>query len=572
MIDTYERLIQQVRDWLDDGCAAGWVSEAARERFNAIETATPDALFVASEARPLVVALFGGTGVGKSSLLNRLAGADIARAGVERPTSRDVTLYVHEAVQLAALPTELPIAETTVQRHANEAWREIVWLDAPDIDSAVESNREKTLAWLRHVDLLMYVVSPERYRDDVGWRVLQRRGERHGWLFVMNRWDEGEVAQRDDFLGQLRRSGFDDPLLACTSCASPGATLPSPDEFDSIATALHALVESHGARELSRLGLRARAQEMRESLDAARAALGARADWTAVQTVLQQRWQDVRVALLEGMEYVMRGVAARFAVRNDDLLADLKRLTGRAPASEQRPDTDELAHLTAPLWDDWAATKLEACLAHVEVALRDRQLAAEACKQRWEAPLRSVGDVIQRSLQDTLRAALAQPGTRLQRLGRRVTGFLTMVLPVAALVWVALVTVQRFQQGALGTGEFLGTNFLINAALLVLVAWGVPFTFDRMLRPSLERSAYQALREGLDAGLTVAGQSVADALEQAADDAGRRADVGGTLASELTTLAKQPVQAQQPAIGRVLVGKPRGDEPVRRAAPTPNPA
>src|SRR4051812_44865896 len=40
--------------------------------------------------RPLlVVILMGGTGVGKSSLLNALAGGAIARASFTRPTTRD---------------------------------------------------------------------------------------------------------------------------------------------------------------------------------------------------------------------------------------------------------------------------------------------------------------------------------------------------------------------------------------------------------------------------------------------------------------------------------------------------
>ena len=54
----------------------------------------PSDLFSNAE-RPLVVGLFGGTGVGKSSLLNRLADADIARTGVVRPTSMEITVYLH---------------------------------------------------------------------------------------------------------------------------------------------------------------------------------------------------------------------------------------------------------------------------------------------------------------------------------------------------------------------------------------------------------------------------------------------------------------------------------------------
>src|ERR1700722_15621678 len=47
--------------------------------------------------RPLlVVILMGGTGVGKSSLLNALAGGAIARASFTRPPTPDPVVYYHE--------------------------------------------------------------------------------------------------------------------------------------------------------------------------------------------------------------------------------------------------------------------------------------------------------------------------------------------------------------------------------------------------------------------------------------------------------------------------------------------
>src|ERR1700682_4228604 len=50
--------------------------------------------------RPLlVVLLMGGTGVGKSSLLNALAGGAIARASFTRPTTRAPVVYYHESVK-----------------------------------------------------------------------------------------------------------------------------------------------------------------------------------------------------------------------------------------------------------------------------------------------------------------------------------------------------------------------------------------------------------------------------------------------------------------------------------------
>src|SRR6202051_4497861 len=47
----------------------------------------------------LVVMLMGGTGVGKSTLLNALAGGAVAQASFQRPTTRAPVVYYHESAQ-----------------------------------------------------------------------------------------------------------------------------------------------------------------------------------------------------------------------------------------------------------------------------------------------------------------------------------------------------------------------------------------------------------------------------------------------------------------------------------------
>ncbi|MEE9422085.1 MAG: hypothetical protein V3V50_02910, partial [Gammaproteobacteria bacterium] len=49
----------------------GWLSSDSTDELRHMETIQAEALFDEQTQRPLLVAFFGGTGVGKSSLLNR---------------------------------------------------------------------------------------------------------------------------------------------------------------------------------------------------------------------------------------------------------------------------------------------------------------------------------------------------------------------------------------------------------------------------------------------------------------------------------------------------------------------
>ena len=123
MAYDYSDIVEQTRRWVEQAQASGWIDAAAASELSHFDTRAPDALFPSSiqgtsnPTRPLIVAFMGGTGVGKSSLLNRLAGKAIAKSGIVRPTSREVTLFHHHSVAMQQLPEQLPLAKVNVSQH-----------------------------------------------------------------------------------------------------------------------------------------------------------------------------------------------------------------------------------------------------------------------------------------------------------------------------------------------------------------------------------------------------------------------------------------------------------------------
>ncbi len=535
MSDAFQALVARARAWFERAQAAGWLDETDAAQLAAVELGTPAELFCEQQARPLVVAFFGGTGVGKSSLLNRLAGEEIARVGVERPTSREVTLYVHESVKLANLPQDLPVDTVRIKRHRADLHRRVLWVDAPDIDSTQEVNRRSALAWLPHVDLVCYVVSPERYRDDAGWRVLQQRGYKHGWLFILNRWDEGDPRQREDWARMLREAGFENPVLI-TTCCLPGRSPPVADQFAQLQTTMQELVDAHAVRELTRLGHRARLLELRSAMQMAAAQLGSQETWTELSRASREHWQTTCDTICAGSDWPMRTVAACCAGSRDR----------------------QLDEQTGTLWDQWAQSKVVAFLDAIELAIRRAGANAGPCRQRLDHVAVSATERVAQRLRDNVRGGLARPGTPLVRLARRLTGFLMAFLPLMALLWVAWAVVVAYYRAVHGTAPFRGADMAIHSLVLVLLAWAVPFTADRLLRPSIENTILRALRSGLRAGLDNLGRDLERALAESAAQASEHRDACRQVLTDLAGWLERPPEMKSPALTRLVLKKGTG--------------
>ncbi|MCA9118376.1 MAG: dynamin family protein, partial [Planctomycetaceae bacterium] len=82
---------------------------------------------------PLVVATFGGTGTGKSTLVNALVGQECTTSGRQRPTTRQPVLIVHPEMDVEALG--LPLEDFELARVDAPVLRDIVIIDCPDPDT-----------------------------------------------------------------------------------------------------------------------------------------------------------------------------------------------------------------------------------------------------------------------------------------------------------------------------------------------------------------------------------------------------------------------------------------------------
>ncbi|MGW8321088.1 MAG: GTPase [Thermodesulfobacteriota bacterium] len=137
----------------------------------------------------LVAGLVGGTGVGKSTVMNALAGAEIASTSHRRPNTDRVLLYRHEEVELprALTKTDVPWHEVI---HQADGVRQVIMCDLPDFDSLVGEHRERVLRFLEHLDVLVFVTSPEKYADHALYAFLEGAPKaKPNFTFVLNKVD-----------------------------------------------------------------------------------------------------------------------------------------------------------------------------------------------------------------------------------------------------------------------------------------------------------------------------------------------------------------------------------------------
>lgn len=196
---------------------------------------------------PLLAVIGGSTGAGKSTLTNSLARKEVSRSGVLRPTTRSPVLVHHpydsgafltqrilpglDRITSEALepiqPAELDAPRITALRLVphEDLPAGLALLDAPDIDSVVEANRDLAAQLLGAGDLCLFVTTAARYGDAVPWEMLRAAAARGASVaVVLDRVPPPSMGEvRADLARMLRDQGL---------ASSPMFTIPETELVD----------------------------------------------------------------------------------------------------------------------------------------------------------------------------------------------------------------------------------------------------------------------------------------------------------------------------------------------------
>jgi hypothetical protein len=155
---------------------------------------------VRESAAPLLVALVGSTGAGKSTLVNSVVGTQVSLTGVRRPTTNSPVLAchpddIHWFAENMFLPTLPRVRQEGLARPGRDGLlvlaasegmtKGIALLDTPDIDSVVRAHYDFAYQFLDASDLWLFMTSAGRYADAPVWELLQHARERGAALGVV---------------------------------------------------------------------------------------------------------------------------------------------------------------------------------------------------------------------------------------------------------------------------------------------------------------------------------------------------------------------------------------------------
>ncbi len=169
-----------------------------------------------------IVALAGATGSGKSSLFNALTDMELAGTGVRRPTTSWALACswgpegAEELLEWMGIPVRHQVSRLHMldSGGAETNLRGLILLDLPDHDSTEVAHHLEMDRLVRHSDMLVWVLDPQKYADAaIHERYIRpMAGFSDVTLVVLNQIDKIPYEQRDQAMADVRRLIVEDGL------------------------------------------------------------------------------------------------------------------------------------------------------------------------------------------------------------------------------------------------------------------------------------------------------------------------------------------------------------------------
>jgi GTP-binding protein EngB required for normal cell division len=183
-------------------------------------------------AHHTIVVLAGGTGSGKSSLFNQLAGAPFSPVGVLRPVTRAPHACVWGMEGAGPLLDWLGIqprhryARSSALEEGERALTGLLLVDLPDHDSVVTGGSAEVTRLVTQADLMVWVLDPQKYADAAvhSRYLVPMAGHSSVIAAALNQADLLTPEQAEDCVADLRRlldtEGLHDARVVLTSATS----------------------------------------------------------------------------------------------------------------------------------------------------------------------------------------------------------------------------------------------------------------------------------------------------------------------------------------------------------------